>query len=252
MATALGHAASRAHGERLFFGGMAIALLAFTFVAFAPTYYLYPLFDATTTRGARARDAITPLVHAHGVATAAWMALLVVQTALIAGHRPDLHRRAGSLAIAAIAGVVATSLVAALHAAGAGAAPRGWRPEQFLLIQFGSLGTFTVLASLGLWYRRRPDVHKRLMLLATIGMLLPATGRVTRMLELDVLPAGTRGGMMLQALWLLPLVLYDLHSRGRVHPATLWAGGAILLLMPLRYFLAKTEAWADVGRMLLA
>jgi hypothetical protein len=252
LAIAIDAAGTRARDERRFFGGMALALLLFTFVGFAPTYYLYPLFDATTVRGVGAAAALTPLVHAHGIATGAWMVLLFAQTALIAAHRTDLHRKAGPLAVVALVAVVVPSLVVAIDAGRAGSAPRGWEAPQFLLIQIGSLGGFVVLATLGLLLRRRADVHKRLMLLATIAMLLPAAGRVSRFLDVSFLPPGTRGGMMLQSLFVLALFAYDLGTRGRLHPASLWAGGAVLLAMPLRYFGARTEAWESIGRALLS
>jgi hypothetical protein len=135
MAIAIGAAGTRARDERRFFSGMALALLAFTFVGFAPTYYLYPLFDLPNTRGMRAADALTPLVHAHGIAMAAWIVLLCAQTALIAAHRTDLHRKVGSLGVVAIAAVIVTSLTVSLHAGRAGSAPPGWLAPQFLLIQ---------------------------------------------------------------------------------------------------------------------
>jgi hypothetical protein len=252
MAIAIGDAGARARDERRFFSGMALALLAFTFVAFAPTYYLYPLFDLPNTRGVRAADALTPLVHAHGIATAAWIVLLFAQTALIAAHRTDLHRKVGSLGVVAIAAVIVTSVAVSLHAGRAGSAPPGWTAPQFLLIQIGSLGGFVVLATLGLWFRRRADVHKRLMLLATIAMLLPAAGRISRFLDVSFLPPGTRGGMVLQSLFVVALAAYDLRTRGRLHRATLWGGGAVLLAMPLRYFGARTETWESVGRAILS
>ena len=89
------------------------------------------------------------------------------------------------------------------------------------------------------------------MLLATISLLLPAAARLTRMLDLPFLPVGVPGGMMLTSLFICALVAYDLRSRGRVHPVTVWAGGALLVLMPLRLVLARTEAWESIGRAIL-
>jgi hypothetical protein len=129
--------------------------------------------------------------------------------------------------------------------------PSGWTAEQFLLIQFGSLGGFLILATLGLVQRARADVHKRLMLLATIAASLPAAARVSRLLEFPPELRGVPGGMMLIAAFVVPLVLYDLWARGRLHPATLWGGGFVLALLPLRYYAARTEAWESVGRLLV-
>jgi len=44
------------------------------------------------------------------------------------------------------------------------------------------------------------------------------------------------------------IVAWDLASRGRIHPATLWGGLAIVVSQPLRLVLSSTEAWAAVAR----
>jgi hypothetical protein len=44
-------------------------------------------------------------------------------------------------------------------------------------------------------------------------------------------------------LFLLPLVWWDLHSRRRLHPVTLWGGAAIIVSHPLRLLLANTAFW---------
>jgi hypothetical protein len=84
-----------------------------------------------------------------------------------------------------------------------------------------------------------PDVHKRLMVLATISILVaPIAG-----LPFRILAAGPPAFFGLTDLFLLPRVAYDLFSRGRIHRAT--AGGAIAILasQPLRLMLGGTPAW---------
>jgi hypothetical protein len=42
----------------------------------------------------------------------------------------------------------------------------------------------------------------------------------------------------------LALVLYDLASRGRLHPATLWGGAAVVAFKPLLFYVVSgTSAW---------
>jgi hypothetical protein len=43
-----------------------------------------------------------------------------------------------------------------------------------LVNPLGDLVTFGILVAAGYWYRHRSDIHKRLMLLATVGGLMPA------------------------------------------------------------------------------
>lgn len=64
--------------ERQFFTGMAAALVAVTFLGFAPTYYLSSFTAAPSLR---------PVVHLHAVVFTAWMLLFLVQTALISAKQ---------------------------------------------------------------------------------------------------------------------------------------------------------------------
>ena len=47
-------------------------------------------------------------------------------------------------------------------------------PLFHLVFPLGDLVTLGALLLAGYWYRRRGDIHKRLMLLATVGGLMPA------------------------------------------------------------------------------
>jgi hypothetical protein len=44
-------------------------------------------------------------------------------------------------------------------------------------------------------------------------------------------------------LFLVPIALWDLAQRGRVHPVTLWGGVALVAAQPLRMALSQTHAW---------
>src|SRR5687768_18330417 len=72
--------------ERGFYTGMAVAFVITVFAGFARTYYLRPYFGA---------PALTPLLHLHGVIFTSWLALLLVQTTLVAANRTRIHRRLG-------------------------------------------------------------------------------------------------------------------------------------------------------------
>jgi hypothetical protein len=97
---------------------------------------------------------------------------------------------------------------------------------------------FPILVGAGFYFRRRPDVHKRLMLLATISILSAAVARLPY-----VLSGGPLAFFGLTDLFVLPVVIYDLISRGRVHRATVWGGLLIIVSQPLRLILGGTHAW---------
>jgi hypothetical protein len=227
---------------------MALAMLVFTFVGFAPTYFLSNLFDAANLRG---DAALTPLVHVHAVVSSAWIVLFVAQTSLVAAHRTDLHRIAGILGVLLAAAIVIIGIMTALESARTGRTPPGRSPEAFLIFPLASVFFLAVLVALGAAWRRRAQYHKRLMLLATTAMLVPAGARMARHVFAGVLPPGPVGGMILTNVFVIALVGYDLRQNGRLHPVTLWAGGLLLLSEPLRVILSDTPAWRSFAAMLI-
>jgi hypothetical protein len=247
--------ATRSHinqaSERQFFSGLAIALALVTFVGFAPTYYLVDWLEGTTTRGLSGSKSLTPWVHAHGVTGSIWMILLVVQTRLIAANRHDLHRNLGLLAIPVGLAIAVTAVMVSLNSARNGTTPRGWDAGGFLLFQSVTLGGFLLFSILALAWRKRPDYHKRLIMLATISMMVPVCGRVWKMLALTEYARNSVGGMILSDLFLLAMVVFDLRVRKRLHPVTLIGGGLLLLGQPLRLILAQSETGIAIGRALL-
>jgi hypothetical protein len=48
-------------------------------------------------------------------------------------------------------------------------------------------------------------------------------------------------------LFLLPGAVYDLRSRGRVHPAYIWGGLLLIVSQPVRVMLAGTPAWMSLA-----
>jgi hypothetical protein len=234
--------------ERQFFTGMAIAMLVFTFIGFAPTYFLTDLLGAANPRG---NAALTPLVHVHAVVSSAWMILLVAQTSLIAGRRTDLHRIAGIFGVLLAVVVIIVGVMTALESARMGRTPPGRSADAFLVYPMASVFLLALFATLGFALRRQAQHHKRLMLLATIAMLVPAGARMTRQLFAGILPVGPVGGMLLSNIFLVALVIHDLRRDGRLHPVTVWGGGFLLASEPLRVILSDTPAWRSFAAMLI-
>ena len=88
--------------------------------------------------------------------------------------------------------------------------------------------------------RYQSDTHKRLMLLATISLLTAAVERFLRQVGMGGAPNMFYGTDAL----VLALVIYDLFSRGRVHPATLWGGAMVVGFKPLLFYaVAVTPPW---------
>lgn len=229
----------RRRRERWFYIGMSIALVITVFAGFAPTYYLRPYFNTAP---------LMPLLHLHGFVFTSWLVLFVTQTTLVAAHRTDIHRRLGVAGGVIAVLMVLLGVTTALVRANQGATPLpGISPLSFLVVPLADMFVFSILVGAGFYYRRRPDVHKRLMLLATISILAAAIAR----LPFAIMRAGPPAFFGLTDVFVLACVLYDLVTLRRIHRATALAGLFIVASQPLRLMLGGTHAWLSFAAWLV-
>ena len=227
--------------DRLFYGGMAIALALTVFAGFGPTYY-FTVFSGGPTH-TFSGGPFAPVYHIHAALFTAWVALFVVQTALVATRRVAVHRRLGVAGGVLAAAMVVAGLCATVSSARRGSAPPGADPLAFMAIPFFDMVVFSTLVAAALLKRKDREWHKRLMLLAYIALITAAVARLP-----GVLPLGPPVFFGLSFLFVVAAISYDLASRRRVHPAYLWGGGWILLSVPLRLAVSTTGAWTAFAR----
>lgn len=221
----------RRRRERFFYVGMTIAVVITVFAGFAPSYYLRPYFTSSP---------LMPLLHLHGLIFSSWVVLFIVQTGLVAANRVNTHRRLGIVGGILAASMVVVGVITAIIRASQGATPPGGPPaEVFLVVPLGDMLVFAILIGAALYYRRRPDVHKRLMLLGTIAILAAAVAR----LPFAIMQAGPLAFFGFTDLFILPLIVYDLVTLKRVHRATMLGAALVILSQPLRMLIAGTGAW---------
>jgi hypothetical protein len=123
-------------------------------------------------------------------------------------------------------------------------------PYVFLIFPFASAGLFAAFVTLGVLKRRRPDAHKRYMMLATASLIVPALARIVTQATQAAVP-GVVGAMVLVNVFLVAMVVHDLNTRGRLHPVTLWGGGATVVSEVLRFAIGYSEPWQAFARMLM-
>lgn len=233
--------ASRVDVERRFFTSMVIAMALFVLAGFAPSYFLQPALGGLVT--GREVPPITPMIHLHAATGTVWMLFLVWQAHLIRGKQHQRHMANGLIGAGIALAVVVVGLAVAIDAGRGDRHPPGWTSTGFLMMPFASALLFGAYVGAALWWRRKPDYHKRLMLLATVALLLPAGARISTYFFKGILPPGPPGGLVLTDLFIAALVAYDFKKQGRLHPATLWGGGLMLLSQPGRLWLSQTEGW---------
>lgn len=225
--------------ERRFFSAMALAALAAVFVGFATSYYLWPItraLDDTAGQG----PPFPLIVHVHAMAFTTWILLFVAQVRLIAGGRRDVHRRLGVAGAWLVPILVVTGLMTAVRGARDGWNPGGPYTDAlgFMIVPVGDIVVFTALLIPGLVFRSRPGVHKRLVLLATLGGLLPPA--ITRMPIIAGRPLPMFA--MFGALVLAPAA-WDFWRASRYRWLSLGLGMAVLASVVLRPVIGSTAPW---------
>jgi hypothetical protein len=237
---------------RRFYVRTAIGFIAVAMLGFAPTYWL-PV--------ARGTLHVAPIVHIHAALFFGWTFFFLAQTMLVASDNERLHREVGvagvslATAMCLVGFGVAINSIKRLDAAGFGPAGRA-----FSLIAFSAIVVFAVLIGLALLNVKRPEIHKRLLLIATASLLPAAIGRwfALFLAPPNAVPGApppaivTLAPNILADLFIVGGMIYDRRTRGRVHPVYWIAGGALLVVEVVRIPLSGTGAWLRVTDWLVA
>lgn len=221
----------RLSSERRIYLAAAIATAALILIGFARTYYLKFLYDA---------PAMTPLVHLHGFVMSLWFALFLVQVLLLSKRRVDLHRRLGLFGAFLAPVVLVVGTATAIAAAKAGHAPPGPPPLVFLAIPLGDMVYFAGIVPLAFHYRKHPAIHKRLMLLAFVGLLAAAIARIPLG---AIANAGPLAYFGLTTLIAAACIAADTIRNRRLHPAFGWGLLFLVATQVGRLAVAGTETW---------
>jgi hypothetical protein len=217
---------------RRFYVGMAIAIAITVFAGFSRSYFLKAWYGTPE---------LSRLLHLHGLIFTTWVLFFLLQTSLVASGRTYLHRRMGigGAVLAALVLLVGTTVAIMRVKSGRASPIPGVPPLSFLAIPLFDMVVFAILVSTALYFRRRLEIHKRLMTLSMIT-LLPAP--IARMSFLP-LPPGPPTFFALADLFIVAMLVYDLSTRKKVHPATIWGGLLVVASQPLRLMIAGTPAW---------
>jgi hypothetical protein len=171
VATAASFPVGRERMERMFYLLSSVLFLVIVSMGFQQ-FYLH----GRASNGGPVTQQIVSLVILHGIAMSAWIILLAVQSALIVGGNRKLHMTLG------VGGVVLAGLLVVLGLATAISSvhynPDGykeiWGARRFLSLMLTNILGFGILAGIGLKNRKRPEIHRPMMLLATLFVAGPA------------------------------------------------------------------------------
>ncbi|GIL39973.1 hypothetical protein [Roseiterribacter gracilis] len=238
------------------FAALAWLCLAIAIIGFSATYWV---------QLPRGTVIASPLLHLHAILTTGWLILLVLQTRWIVTGQVGKHRSWGVFGVALATALVVTGVAVAIeslrHRLGT---PYEATARPFLIVPVSTVLEFGCFVTAALLMVRRPEVHKRLMLVATGTMLNAAAARFVFFALRGYAPGARPGigesppvgaAIVITALGLLPVfvgMVIDVRRRGRPHPAYACSIPILMSFAVLRVPLSQTAAWNDVVNWLLA
>lgn len=202
----------------------------------------------------RAHHLFPVVVYFHGAVFVGWLGLLTAQVLLIRARRVDLHRELGMAGTALYGAMlvlgITTSVIVDYDAF---VTPHA--DPSFLSIQLADMLAFALLGGLAIAWRKSPDAHKRLIILATIFIADAGFSRWWAPGLQKLLGDGYWGNwaqLYLSDFALVALLgAYDLISRRRLYPAYLLGAGWGLGLELAAVWLYVSPWWKPVATTLI-
>ena len=224
-----------------FYFYMALACMAVAFVGFAPTYWV-PLANRSLSA--------SPVVHFHGLLFFAWSLYFAFQSWLAASGKVVRHRTIGMIGVSLATAMTIFGFLVAVNAmkrsAAAGLTDDG---IAFAIVPLSGILFFAVVFTLAIAAIRKPETHKRLMLLASISLLDAA---VARWFLTFLAPPGPLGPppvpvtippAIVAYLLLVVAMVFDWRTRGRLHPVYIYGGIALIAVKLLNWPISVTPFW---------
>lgn len=229
----------RGAADRWIYLPAAVAIGVVVVFGFSQSYFLR-LFVAHP-------DSLTVLVHVHGGLMTAWIALFIAQATLVAVGRTDLHRQLGMLGAVLLPLIFAVLIPTAIVATKLGGDHMPGPALPALALVFALLFEFATFAGLGISYRRRSDIHKRLMLLASITAMEAGAIRLPlALLDHSVI----RSHAAIDAL-LLIIIIFDSIKQRRLHPAFLWGTLFLISMQAFSLWISNSSFWLRIAQGIL-
>jgi hypothetical protein len=188
---------STPRSDRIFFSLAGLWFLALTFVGFSPTFYLRAL-----------PEPLPAYLVVHGLVNSAWVVLFLVQALLISTHHPRWHIALGGASVFLLILILPAGFHVVLVKFSA-----GLKAVDEAGFNLTGLTLTCLFAGAGLAYRKRPFLHKRLMLFATLMLAVAAADRVALILGLEEVRLFRK---LLAVAPAIALVGYDLASLRRI------------------------------------
>ena len=234
--------------DRFFYSFAGGVFLLLMLSGFHPFYLHGTHFDRTPID-----PSIFWLVLAHGTAIAAWFVLFLVQSILIAARNRKVHMTLGWSAIVIGAAVASTGTMVAIRSVQLTPSFVFFNMEypRFLLAMFMEMAVFTTFITAGILTRKKPRIHRAMMLLAGLAILPGATARIPALYPVF----GHSGWVgLFGPVFVLGLLLFLLRFTMTRKLDPWFAGGYAFWVVAYiaATNLSLTEAWSRMATKILA
>lgn len=194
------------------------------------------------------------VLYPHAAVFSGWVLFFIFQSVLVRTHNVRLHRLTGWFGVALGVAIpllgIPTAITMArfrtLHHLSTDA-------ESFLIVPLFDLTAFTIPFALAIYWRKKPEFHRRLLLLASCALTAAAFGRFPS----HVVPS-TLFYVGVDLLILLGVVRDLIVNRRiqparRIHPVYLYGLPALVLgqLVVMYTFMHNSPSWLKIAHAIL-
>jgi hypothetical protein len=231
-----------------FYTWIMLACVLAAFGGFIPTYF-GPL--------AAGKFAANPVVHLHGIVFFTWTLYALFQASLIPAGNAALHRSTGMIGVALATLMVVLGCLAALNnlvnVSSFGAGP-AHEAESFTIVPLIIMLCFGVFVALAIAFHERADIHKRLMVVATVSILNAPIARPLLQWVWPPAPGHGPGVWLMIPTSLISYTLivagmiYDWRTRGKPHPVYVICLVVLTVIAFAVVPLAETSGWHSIAK----
>lgn len=185
------------------------------------------------------------MLHIHAIIFLGWFVLFTIQAILPAFGRLDLHIKLGKFAFFYAILIVVDGFYVTLMTFRFRIDNVGEHLASYWLMQpLTDMIVFPSLVFTAFYYRKKPEIHKRLMLLATLVMTIVSLVRVT------YIPM--QGAKLI--IWFVPILIamgYDYYRKKIVHPVYVFGLVLFTIIYARKIWLFDTQAWQSFSKWLV-
>jgi hypothetical protein len=130
--------------------------------------------------GRKISPELLALVVFHGSAMTAWVFVFLIQSILIPTRKLRVHMKLGWVGVGVAVMVSLSGFMLAVRSVRSIPSVPFWGMEyrQFLMVMLAEMSAFSIFVLVGVLSRKKPKIHRSMMLMATISILAGATVRM--------------------------------------------------------------------------